>query len=54
MDSDSKGPIFFDPTNHRLRYYKLMLAALSLILTVAFLATLFSIAKKENFSFNLV
>lgn len=48
MVKNSDEPIFYDPTEHRWRYYKALIALASLVLTIAFLATLFSIAKKEK------
>lgn len=49
MSKQSKSPIFYDPTEHRWYYYKRGVALVSVILSVAFLAALFSIAQKENF-----
>jgi len=48
MSKDSESPVFYDPTQHRWRYYKFLVAALSLALSVAFIATLYSVFTRDN------
>jgi peptidoglycan-N-acetylglucosamine deacetylase len=48
MATPSDQPIFYDPTDHRRRYYKLIVAVGSVVLSVAFVATLYNIFTRDN------
>ncbi|MFH1182900.1 MAG: glycosyltransferase [Candidatus Moraniibacteriota bacterium] len=48
MSNKPGSPIFYDPTEHRWRYYKLFVAISSVTLSVAFIATLYNIFTREN------
>lgn len=48
MSNEHESPIFYDPTEHRWRYYKLVVAVGSVALSVAFIATLYSVFTKDN------
>jgi len=44
----SEAPIFYDPTRHRWRYYKLTAAAASIALSIAFIAMLYNVFTRED------
>lgn len=48
MAEQTGKPIFYDPTEHRWRYYKTLVAISSVALSVAFIATLYNIFTREN------
>ena len=48
MPQDSESPIFYDPTQHRWRYYKIFVALASVALSAAFIAVLYSIFTKDD------
>jgi len=48
MPDNVDRPIFYDPTRHRLNYYRWITGFTFLVLTVAFVATFFGIAKKNQ------
>jgi len=48
MANNTESPIFYDPTKHRWRYYKFLVAIGSVVLSVAFIATLYSIFTRDN------
>jgi len=48
MSHDPEAPVFYDPTQHRWRWYKLTVALISVALSIAFIATLYNIFTREN------
>lgn len=48
MIDKKESPIFYDPTRHRWRYYKFLVAIGSVALSIAFIATLYNIFTRDN------